>query len=338
MELSHVDLSNLLGAVSLSFWLCNGIPLVLEIYRRRSADGVALGFVLLWTIGDVLNLAGSIWAGLVPSVIFVACYYILSDLVILGEALYFGSEEPEKRDALLNADVERALGEAEGQLSRHPERDTQRQRRRTMDEHAPLLVSAGPAELYNIDSRMGNEDETPSGVLKETMYNVLACVGVTALGIVGWYVSTMVTHDGPMGASPGATDVVTYMLGHKHHGHGRRREHIDIGPQILGYASAALYLLARVPQIVKNYRKQRTDGLALLFFIFSVMGNLTYAASIVTFSGERTYLLTNVPWLLGSLGTLVFDFVILGQFLLYRNKPELEDEDEDEGERSLLST
>ena len=322
MLLSHVDLSNLLGAVSLSFWLCNGIPLVLEIYKRRSADGVALGFVLLWTIGDVLNLAGSIWAGLVPSVIFVACYYIVSDLVILGEALYFGSEEPEKRDALLN-DTEQAVGS---------DRDTARQRRRTNDEQAPLLVSAGPAELYNIES----SDDTPRSVLRETTFNVLACLGVTALGVVGWYVSTLLTKNGgPLGVT-GTKEALVHILKGKHHG--RHREHIDIGPQILGYASAALYLLARVPQIYKNYRKQRTDGLALLFFIFSVMGNLTYAGSIVTYSSERNYMLTNIPWLLGSLGTLVFDFIILGQFLLYRNRPDEDDDEDDEGERSLLST
>ncbi|BFZ54345.1 hypothetical protein PYCC9005_001379 [Savitreella phatthalungensis] len=324
LHMDRVDLSNLIGAVSLSFWLCNGIPLVLEIYKRGSADGVALGFVLLWTIGDVLNLAGSIWAGLVPGVIFVACYYILSDLVILGEALYFGSEEPMTLKTLAGAsdDFEQIVDVPPADIS-----PLTRPRRRTMDEQTPLIVSAGPAELYNLENDSGSASRT---VLREIVTNTAACIGVALLGVVGWYASTWL---GGRQTSRPTADVMIQLLKHT-----KDKKHVAVGPQILGYTSAALYLLARVPQIVKNYRKRRTDGLALLFFIFSVMGNLTYAASILVYSSGRNYLLTNVPWLLGSLGTLVFDFVILGQFLLYRNADPLDDDEEDEGERSLLST
>lgn len=246
-----------------------------DVVESKSADGVSLGFVGLWAIGDVLNLAGSLWAQLVPTTIVVAVYYILSDAVIICEALYY-----------------RAIAASKNEIAH--------------EEYAPLLHAAS--------DESSNSPKT--SILKEILYNTLACLAVTALGVFGWYVSNLVLND--RHTSPHSPDSHTTL---------------SIGPQILGYSAAMLYLCARIPQILKNYRKQRTDGLALLFFVFSVFGNLTYAASILAFSSDRDYLVTNISWLLGSLGTLVFDFVILLQFLAYRHLDE-----EIEAEPSLINT
>lgn len=48
----------------------------------------------------------------------------------------------------------------------------------------------------------------------------------------------------------------------------------------LGYLSAVLYLGARVPQILKNYNNKSCDGLSILFFLLSLMGNITYGAGV----------------------------------------------------------
>lgn len=58
-------------------------------------------------------------------------------------------------------------------------------------------------------------------------------------------------------------------------------------------------------------------GLSLLFFILSVLGNATYGAGILFHSTERDYFLTNLPWLIGSLGTMVEDAIIFVQFHIY---------------------
>lgn len=74
---------------------------------------------------------------------------------------------------------------------------------------------------------------------------------------------------------------------------------------------------ARIPQIIKNYREKSCEGLALLFFLLSLTGNFAYGASLVAYSQDKNYLLTALPWLLGSLGTIVEDAVIFIQFHLY---------------------
>jgi hypothetical protein len=72
---------------------------------------------------------------------------------------------------------------------------------------------------------------------------------------------------------------------------------------------------------VKNYRDKSCEGLALLFFILSLMGNATYGASILCHSVEKDYVNTNLPWLIGSLGTMAEDAIIFIQFRVYAQQP-----------------
>lgn len=69
-------------------------------------------------------------------------------------------------------------------------------------------------------------------------------------------------------------------------------------------------------------------GLALLFFLLSLTGNLTYGASLVAFKQDKDYLLNALPWLIGSLGTIVEDFVIFAQFHLYTPRREAKASDQ----------
>ncbi|KAF9283687.1 hypothetical protein BGZ68_005219 [Mortierella alpina] len=110
--------------------------------------------------------------------------------------------------------------------------------------------------------------------------------------------------------------------------HGRRnngdRDHDSEGglttALILGWGSAALYLGSRVPQIYKNWRLRSCEGLSVFMFIFSLLGNALFIASIFLSSTERPYLIRNMPWWLGSAGTLLFDLTIFAQFFIYKGR------------------
>ena len=52
-------------------------------------------------------------------------------------------------------------------------------------------------------------------------------------------------------------------------------------------------------------------------FFLTVLSNVSYAASIFLFSTEWTFIRGSLPYLIGSLGTVCFDFVIWGQFYFY---------------------
>jgi solute carrier family 66 (lysosomal lysine-arginine transporter), member 1 len=61
----------------------------------------------------------------------------------------------------------------------------------------------------------------------------------------------------------------------------------------------------------------RIAGLALLFFLLSLTGNLTYGLSVFSYSQDADYIIKAAPWLLGSLGTMVEDCIIFYQFRIY---------------------
>lgn len=96
---------------------------------------------------------------------------------------------------------------------------------------------------------------------------------------------------------------------------------------LLGWASACAYACSRTPQIIKNCRRKKTEGLSVQFFISAVLGNGTYAASIFLADPHWPYIWSQFPWLVGSAGLLFFDFTVLGQFLYYGAEEEKRDHD-----------
>ncbi len=78
------------------------------------------------------------------------------------------------------------------------------------------------------------------------------------------------------------------------------------------------------------YTDRACVGLALLFFLLSLTGNLTYGLSVFSYSQDPDYLVKAIPWLLGSLGTIVEDCVIFYQFRIYAVKEGLSADDDDD--------
>ncbi|KAL5490953.1 hypothetical protein EMCRGX_G016161 [Ephydatia muelleri] len=87
---------------------------------------------------------------------------------------------------------------------------------------------------------------------------------------------------------------------------------------ILGCISALLYVSSRLPQIIKNFSRCSVEGLALPMFIMAVLGNVTYALGILLYSVQLDFIILRLPWLVGSVGTVCFDFTIFAQFIAYK--------------------
>ena len=86
---------------------------------------------------------------------------------------------------------------------------------------------------------------------------------------------------------------------------------------VLAYCSATVYLTSRMPQILKNYTRKSVAGLSPYMFICAVMGNLTYALGVLIKKPSESELVDALPFLIGSLGTICFDLVILMQHFYY---------------------
>ncbi|CAJ0954550.1 unnamed protein product [Ranitomeya imitator] len=91
---------------------------------------------------------------------------------------------------------------------------------------------------------------------------------------------------------------------------------------VIGSISSMFYLSSRVPQIVTNFRRRSTEGLALSLFCMVIVGNLTYGLSILLKNpdhgqSEANYILHHVSWLIGSLGVMCLDVIIITQFFVF---------------------
>ena len=169
------------------------------------------------------------------------------------------------------------------------------------------------------------------------IFNTFAIALVCAAGVLGWYVSIRSSS----GNGPSERKAPGVLA-------------LDLWGQIFGYLCAALYLFSRIPQLLLNWRRQSTEGVSLLFFLFACIGNLTYVLSIFAYSpvcegrkngecrpGEQLriyarYILVNASWLLGSLGTLILDLGIFAQFIAYRSKDDDAEEECEEYEEEGL--
>ena len=87
--------------------------------------------------------------------------------------------------------------------------------------------------------------------------------------------------------------------------------------RLSAWICTCLYLFSRLPQIYHNFKRQSCDGLAITMFFCALMGNLTYAGSILIKQPNGDDLYAAMPYLLGSLGTIGFDLIIFMQYKYY---------------------
>ncbi|KAL9010178.1 MAG: hypothetical protein Q9173_004859 [Seirophora scorigena] len=306
-------LSGICGSVSIACWIVVFSPQIIENFRRASADGLSLFFIVTWLLGDVFNIVGAVLQGVIPTMTILAVYYTFADIVLLGQCFYYRAFT--LSDARPTSDEQTIADEA--------------------TEDSPLLADGNTTGRSSTPPTVPNVEPIPSkrstSTLRTILLNTTALVLVCAAGVAGWAVS--------MGSA---------RSNDPHHGHDTspismdesEGVHFDLWGQIFGYLSAALYLGSRIPQLLLNYRRKSTEGVSILFFLFACVGNLTYVLSIFAYEpqcaklkklypgsqcerGEweedyKRYILVNTSWLIGSAGTLLLDFMIFAQFWIYR--------------------
>ncbi|KAI1163481.1 PQ loop repeat-domain-containing protein [Nemania serpens] len=283
-------LSSIFGSVSLTAWICLLIPQLITNYKAKSAEGLSMGFLAIWLFGDTTNLSGALVTGLAPTATALAGYFCISDLILITQCIYYNVH---------NARIARRRKHSS---TIEPSEDQPLLRRRSSTTPPSSHPQHPHHEHSNPDAikrAVTDEDEPANG--SSWINNALAIVAIYVVGAAGWFISYRVgAWDSPDSANVSDPSSPAGISG-----------------MVLGYASAICYLCARIPQIVKNYQNKSCEGLALLFFLFSLTGNLTYGLSVFSYSQDPEYLVKATPWLIGSLGTIVEDCIIFYQFSIY---------------------
>ncbi|KAJ2502929.1 putative vacuolar membrane transporter for cationic amino acids [Coemansia sp. RSA 1972] len=88
--------SEVFGYVSLACWVFVLVPQIRLNFQRKSCEGVSLAFYTLWALGDLFNLAGAILDNLLLTAIVLPAYYILTDIVVLGQFYVYRPRRPDE--------------------------------------------------------------------------------------------------------------------------------------------------------------------------------------------------------------------------------------------------
>ncbi|KAL8951194.1 MAG: hypothetical protein Q9222_002824 [Ikaeria aurantiellina] len=343
-------LSGICGSISIACWIVVFSPQIIENFRRQSADGLSLIFIIVWLLGDVFNILGAVLQGVIPTMTILAVYYTLADIVLLAQCFYYrGFTLSDAQPTLDEEVIEDESTEQSPLLSREPVENRPSSRPTAADVDRPRRSSSfssfhshlnqvdathlSPATPLIAPSKPTTDppavaSNTPASPFHTFILNTIALFLVCAAGVLGWFLSTRASRQGSsLDTSPISASQSEGI-------------HFDLWGQIFGYLCAALYLGSRIPQLLLNYRRKSTEGVSMLFFLFACVGNLTYVMSIFAYEpacakleqdygvsqcekGEwerdyKKYILVNTSWLIGSAGTLLLDLMIFGQFWIYR--------------------
>lgn len=197
------------------------VPQLIENYKQGSADGISLTFLIVWFIGDITNLAGAIWAGLVPTVIALAVYFCIADLVLIAQCLYYN---------ILNARRDRKAS-ARSHLTEDSAEEPLLSRRDSDNTGLPGSHRRRSSAASRRHRESINRRESLASILEEDggrrtwTKNALSVVGICVVGAAGWAIAwkTGVWEPTPVDDGESPTNMA-------------------LGAQILGYASAVCYL------------------------------------------------------------------------------------------------
>lgn len=101
--------------------------------------------------------------------------------------------------------------------------------------------------------------------------------------------------------------------------------HTIIG-NIFAWLSTIIFLISRLPQIILNEKRQSVQGLSFITFLNISIANILFLLSILIYlldiesqSLKIQYTLNNLPWIIGSSGTIFFDIIIFLQFCRFND-------------------
>jgi uncharacterized protein with PQ loop repeat len=318
LNLDVEAISGICGSISIACWVVVFSPQILQNFQRGSTEGLSVQFLIVWLLGDVFNILGAVIQGVLPTMIILAFYYTIADVVLLLQCFYY-------RGFTWKDEVTSTPKPSNGvQLPNERTRLLEPRRRVRRGSDWSNLSPAVPLVPEGAEV-----PPPPPTTLQTLIWNTLAVIMVCGAGVMGWFLSRRGSNvaDTPHDTQPG--DTITF----------------NFWGQVFGYLCAALYILSRIPQLVLNFRRKSTDGLSMLFFLFACLGNITYVLSIVAYEpkcgsdekcspGEALdiygqYILMNLSWLAGSVVTLLLDFGVFIQYFMYNTDSSTDEEDND---------
>ncbi|KAJ2850586.1 putative vacuolar membrane transporter for cationic amino acids [Coemansia brasiliensis] len=297
----NMVLSTAIGYVSLACWMVVMFPQIYLNYQRKSGEGVSLVMMIAWVCGDIFNITGALMQDLVSSTVLIGSYYLFVDSTLLFQIIYYRvvyqahrvKDQSDRQDAqaLLADDAEDNSGPA-GYAA--------------VDENLCSDDNASSRDQQGLVSTNYRQKAASLPAILSLLLS-LAALAILVLLLYALVVVPLVggnkpdSDQGPNEPQPAPAPL----------------PFSQIVAQMMGTASAVVYIMSYVPQAVQNYQRKSCEGLSIWLFLLSLLGNTTYAMAILVVSLDPQYLAPYVPWLLGALVPCLIQMFILYQFHTY---------------------
>jgi len=325
------DFSFGFGLISLVCWGVAEIPQIITNFQTKTGHGVSLAFLLTWVVGDIFNLVGCLLEpATLPTQYYTALLYTISTLVLVFQCVYYdyiprrlkyrqinSKHEAEDKKKPLRPDKSDDSSIPIPRAS--PKTTTQREyyymsARSLAGSGTPPFrtylraAKSGPSTMA-LNSDSSSEDEAAPTASKSSASQprpIPRSVGY------GTFLATSLNL--PL-KSNGLIQAYVGLTGRKLlHEQGAE----NVLGQSLGWLMAAIYMGGRLPQIWLNIKRGNVEGLNPLMFIFALVANVTYVASILVRTTEWDKIKGNMPWLLDAIVCVALDLFIILQYIYYR--------------------
>ncbi|KAG6571402.1 hypothetical protein SDJN03_30317, partial [Cucurbita argyrosperma subsp. sororia] len=326
------DMSFGFGVVSLLCWGLAEIPQIVTNFRTKSSHGVSILFLLTWVAGDAFNLLGCLLEpATLPTQLYTALLYTVNTIVLVLQSVYYDyvtrsrSDRKTKSHQTAAEEENTPLKGSKGvsyagipipkaSPKATPRREFYFTSARSLagSDTPPFraflrLPKSEPSALGNDSSSSDDESET-AAVSSNSAFTQPRPIPRS----VGYGTFLAASANLPF-QSKGFSDGFRGRKLLQEHA-----THSGFG-QFLGWLMAAIYMGGRLPQIWLNIKRGSVEGLNPLMFVFALVANATYVASIVVRSTEWDKIKANMPWLLDAVVCVVLDLFIIVQYIYYRS-------------------
>ncbi|XP_073020476.1 vacuolar histidine transporter YPQ3-like isoform X1 [Primulina eburnea] len=332
------EISFAFGVLSLISWAVAEIPQIVTNFSNKSANGVSLAFLSTWIVGDVLNLVGCILEpATLPTQFYTAVLYTSVTVILAIQCLYYNhfskwwkpnkseinsvKEETEplqpkcqdrsKTTKILPVDVpykKKFYFTSARSLAGSDTPPTK--------SSSYMKARSGPPVLEHDSSSEENDDDNEYVNIQPPIIKHVAAQPRPIPRPVGYG-----TFAATSANLPHLSRAFKEMVGGQNLSAGIvSLQELNESPygQLLGWLMAAIYMGGRIPQIWLNIQRGSVEGLNPLMFVFALVANSTYVASILVRSIEWKVIKANMPWLLDAIVCVALDFFIIFQYIFYK--------------------
>ncbi|GAA5903251.1 hypothetical protein JCM6882_008118 [Rhodosporidiobolus microsporus] len=221
----HPRLANTVGWMSIASWILVYTDPIVLCYKEQSGESLSLLFLFIWLTGDITNLFGSLWQGLIPTVIILALYYTACDVILIFQVFYY------RHKRRTHPELYEPVPPPSDGLAPN-------------GNGAPITPTSEQTPLLSSFSAHAPSSPPLTPALQRAK-DILSYTGgfilVIVVGVIAWF------------ASKGRGK------------HGRVEEVWDTSAQIVGWMSAFLYLGSRLPQLALNRKTKCAGLSLLMF-------------------------------------------------------------------------